>query len=97
MQRVVASKTERVLEQIVAPEILSRAGKISILFIYALLISICAYGANAMKTLFSFDLYVTPDFSSYDYIKSKNDHFHVGWGPATFVQVEDEDFYAEKP
>lgn len=46
MQKVVASKTERVLEQFIAPELISKAGKISVLFIYAMIIGVCSYGAG---------------------------------------------------
>ena len=51
-----------------APEVISQAGKMSILFVYALLVALATYGASEIKTLFGFDLVVTPEFTSYDYI-----------------------------
>ena len=46
MDKVVASKTERVLDRFIAPEVISKSGKISILFVYSLIIFACAYGAS---------------------------------------------------
>ena len=69
----------------------------SILFFYTLLIITCAYGASQLKTLFSFDLFLTPGFTSYEYTMAKYDHFRVGWNPITFVEIMEEDFYTEEP
>ena len=85
MEKVVASMTERVLERFIAPEVISKPGKISILFFYALLIIACANGASKIKTYFSMDLYVTEDFSSFEYLNAERDYFQSGMEPFTIV------------
>lgn len=56
------------LAKIIAPEVLSKTGKSAIIFIYIIMIIVSANGVSKIKTLFNMDLFVTEDFSSFDYI-----------------------------
>ena len=68
MEKVVASRTEYFLATYVAPEVMTKTGKTVILFFYTLIILLCANGVTQIKTYFSMDLFVTEEFTSFDYI-----------------------------
>ena len=55
---VVASQTEKVFIQKVAPILLNKKSKIAVLIIYAVFTAICIYGCLQFKTYFSTDLLV---------------------------------------
>lgn len=97
MEKIVASRTERVLERFIAPEVISKTGKCSIIFIYIMAIILSIYGITKVKSLFSMELYVTPEFVQYDFIQTKNKYMSHGWRPVTYVQVSDNNFYSPEP
>ena len=97
MEKIVASRTERVLERFIAPEVISKTGRCSILFIYVMAIILSVYGVTKIKSLFSMELFVTPEFVQYDFIQTKNEYMSHGWTPVTYVEVKENDFYSAGP
>lgn len=95
-EKVVASKTEHFLLNYVAPEFISLHGKTSVLFIYCLLTVISIYGCSQMKTYFSLDVYLTPEWPSYDYKFTVNNYMKQGVTPSTYVYIPDKNFYEER-
>ena len=57
----VASHTEIFLLKKVAPELLSKSGKVSVIFIYLVWTAIATYGFLNCKIEFDFDFFMTDD------------------------------------
>ena len=66
---MIASNTERFLLEKVAPEVISRKGKTSILFIYALLTGMCLYSGSHMEVYFDHSLLIAEPWPDYNYWK----------------------------
>jgi len=94
---VVASATEHILDKYIAPEVVSRTGKVSIIFLYLVFTAVCVHGFISIRTLFTFDLFVSDDFRNFGYVKAKNEFQKPGLVPATYIEVApDLNFYDEE-
>ena len=72
----VASHTEVFLLKKVAPELLSKKGKVSVLFIYLIWTLIAIYGLVNCKIEFSFDFFLTDkDLPVYKYKEAQIEYF----------------------
>jgi len=49
-----------------------------------------------MKTYFSLDVYLTPEWPSYDYKFTVNNYMKQGVTPSTYVYIPDKNFYEER-
>lgn len=81
----------------VAPEFISKTGKASVIFIYCILTLVCIHGCLSLKTYFSLDLYITPEWPNYNYKYTKNELMQKGVSPFYYVYTPDKDFYEEIP
>ena len=51
-----------------APDVISKTGRFSILFIYCIAIALSAYAVTKIKTYFSLELFITDEFVQYDFV-----------------------------
>ena len=59
------------------------------LFIYLILTAICVYGCLQIRTYFSLDLYVTPDFDNWIYLQARDNLLQFGITPSYYVYIPD--------
>ena len=75
MSKVVASKTELFLQTYVAPALISKYGKVSVLLTYIIVMMLCLLKLETIDVFESQDLLVVEGFQMYDFIQIKNKYF----------------------
>lgn len=72
---MVGSETETFLRKFVAPRIISKSGKITILVLYALFVPIVLYGCLSIKLRSEYDLYLDDSMFMWDYEQADLKYF----------------------
>ena len=70
-EKVVASHTEAFLQKHVAPVLISKYGKISVLAIYLVTTLVCIQRLTDVNVYFSQDLFVNEEFREFDFLQIK--------------------------
>lgn len=88
------TRIERFCGIYVAPIVLSTVGRVSLLLLYLLLLSISCYGMSIVKIYFSQLLFVSKTSAVYQWFKSSEENFTRNtWTPTTiFVHNEKSSF-----
>jgi predicted RND superfamily exporter protein len=60
-----ASATERFLGEVMAPELLSKQGRIGVLFVWFIMCLCASYGASQVRIDFKVDYFIPPDSYTY--------------------------------
>ena len=91
-----ASYTEIFLLSKFAPELLTKSGKVSVLFLYLVWTAIATYGFLNCKIEFQFDLFLTDeDMSIYKYVHVEKKYFNeVGYKIHIYANNTDIDYYS---
>ena len=87
-QKVVASHTEAFLQKHVAPVLISKYGKISVLAIYLVTTLVCIHRLTDVKVYFSQDLFVNEEFREFDFLQIKQKYWKQTYKPNIFVFVK---------
>ena len=80
-----ASKTEKCLEKYLAPYILSNVGRIILLVVYVILISVAAYGCTQVEIDFKVTYFIGETAFVYDWYQANDKWFSQGTKTTTYV------------
>lgn len=95
---MIASHTEIFLLKKVAPELLSRSGKVSVIFIYIIMTAIATFGIVNCEIEFDFDFFMTDEEQPfYKFSKAKVKYFDADGSLLNiFVNNTDANFFTKE-
>jgi predicted RND superfamily exporter protein len=86
-----ASKTEKFIDSFIAPKLLSKPGRITLLVIYVLLIAGAIYGCTQVKIDFKVSYFIGETADIYEYFQLNDKYFSSGTLTTTYVKNDDYD------
>lgn len=93
---VVGSFTEKFLRDMVAPRIVSKSGKITILAIYALCVPVIIYGCLSIKLKSELELYLDEGMFMWNYEQADLKYFPFKTETNTYTERLSYDFFSEE-
>ena len=87
-----ASKTEKCIDKYLAPKLLTSAGRITLLVIYALLIGLSAYGCTQVKIDFKVTYFIGEDSPVYGFFEENERYFSSGSFTTIYVDNDSIDY-----
>ena len=91
-----ASMTEKFIDKYMAPNLLTPAGRIIMLVIYAILIGGSIYGVINVEINFEFNYFIGEESDVYDWFQQNDKYFNTGSLTTTYVDNSSVDYSSQE-